>query len=280
MLCEHLRGESGKRPAPSSVLPAPGFRSSKRQDVHPSFSLLVLPLPGWGPAGLGWSATLAEKLADQPARPGGPDSRGGRGGRSLRSGTSSGVAGAVPMGPHTSSPSPGGAGRGRVYGECAGPWLRRRPGRAVRCGGRRRAPGGHRRGAHRGGYRFGSGRAVGRAQRSAARPGSVGRSCPSPSGEVGQGACGGRAWREAPAQVRAPPRRSLCCRRGSRARCCQVGRGSGVVSRIWGRPPAPLSPRAHQREKAPSSLEPSLPGFLLGNRSADPSLRPAGAGEL
>lgn len=52
-------------------------------------------------------------------------------------------------------------------------------------------------------------------------PGLGGPSCLLPGGGAGQGACGGRARREAPAQVRAPLRRSLCCRRDGQARCCQ-----------------------------------------------------------
>lgn len=106
-----------------------------------------------------------------------------------------------------------------------------------------------------------------------ARPGAVGAVWPLPQR---WGRTGGLRRLRCPA-------RSLCCRLGwgsSQASCCQVGRDSGVASRIWGRPPAPLLPRAHLRGKAPSSSESFFPGFLLGNRSGDPSLGPAVAREL
>lgn len=264
----------GTHPAPSSVLLAQGFKISQKTRCPP-LSLppsSTIPSPGWGPWGWGWSATLAEKLADPPPRPGRRDSRGGQGaepalGDLLRGG------GGGPHGPSrflclwevlataVSVVSTWGLGS-------AGAWDAQ-----SRAGAAWASPWGAPRWVARWGWARGG-------RRGAARLGGAVLPQPQRWGRTGGLRRPSLAGGEAPVQVPAPPRRSLCCRRGSRARCCQVGSDSGVVSRIWGRPPAPLSPRANQREKAPSSLEPFLPGFLLGNRSADPSLGPAVAGEL
>lgn len=148
----------------------------------------------------------------------------------------------------------------------------------VRRGVRWRARRGHRCGAHRAWSRAGAGCAGSRRGRARWGPSGL---CP--SGGAGLGACGGSG---------APRHRGAPCAVGwgggrvsggpgaGQASYCQVGRDSGVASRIWGRPPAPLLPRAHLRGKAPSSSESFFPGFLLGNRSADPSLGPAVALEL
>ena len=172
--------------------------------------------------------------------------------------------GGGPHGSCSASPvSPGGPRRRRVWGEFLGPSLRRCPGRRVGTAGR---PGGSVPGLRLG----------------ARGPGLGGPSCLLPGGGAGQGACGGRARREAPAQVRAPLRRSLCCRRDGQARRCHVGiQGSSPEAPRHGSGVATSTSVRAGSISVQLSLSPwsaLSPGFLLGNPPADPRLWPAGRG--
>lgn len=138
-----------------------------------------------------------------------------------------------------------------MRGESAGPPLRRRPGSAIPRGAWR-APCGHPRAAGR----------VSSPRRSRARAGPRRAVLPPPSGGAGLGACGGRARREAPAQVRAAPRRS-------QAKCCQVGiqgSASEAPRRVSGVATSTSLPAGRISVKKPlPPWSPLSPAFLLGN---------------
>lgn len=211
MLCEHWRGWMWKAQA----------LSLKRQDVHPSFSLLAPRSPGWGTSGWGWSATLAEKLAGPPPRPGRRDSRGGRGEEPALGNLLPGGGG----GPHGPSrrlcvlPEVLAAAASVVSAPGLGPpgaW-----GAQSRAGGRWRARRGHRRGAHSGGSALGlSARGAG-----AARPG------PARWGRPASAPAVGPDW--GPAEAEPSGRHRLRCPR-HRGAPSAVGGGVGGDAAKWG----------------------------------------------
>nr|XP_058919915.1 myosin heavy chain IB-like [Kogia breviceps] len=250
--------EFGKRPDPSAVL-AEGFIKITQRTSCPFPSRCSFHRPG-RVAGRG---TVAERGAGTPSGqssgglrrlapgPGRSDSVGGRGAEPARR-----------------SLLPGGGG-GPVAASHRLPFLREVIFEAE-CGvsqwGLRSASAREAQlRAEGGGRRVGiPGRRAGSVPRAEAGrgPGLGGPFCLRPGGGAGQGACGGRARREAPAQLRAAPRRS-------QARCCQVGiQGS-----------APEVPRRGSRVAASTSLpagrisvkkplppwSPLSPAFLLGN---------------
>lgn len=229
--------------------------------------------PRVGGGGLASVGPAQRRTAQTRPGPGRSDSRRGRG-RSRRVEPPPGGEG----GPHSlcsASPlSAGGARRRGVWGEFVGPPLHRCPGRKVSRGGRR-APCGHRRAAGRVGPRVAARRARAGPRRAVLPPpGRRGRAGglrrPSPAGgtRLGEGTTAAlsllpEGW----------PSEMLS------------GRNPGVIprgpaSRFWGRHQHLCPCGEHQREDAPSSLELSFPGFLLGNPPADPSLWPAGRGRL
>lgn len=172
--------------------------------------------------------------------------------------------------------SPGGAGRGRVRGECAGPGPPGRLGRAIPCGGAVAgaawaspwgALGWVRAGAERAGGRRGAARLGGAVLPQPQRWGRTGGlRRPSLAGGTGSGV---RATAALPPLLAGESGEMLPSGERFRGRLTNLGSSSSTS----------FSAGASS-EKAPSCLEPFLPGFLLGNRPADPSLGPAVAGEL